>query len=38
MFSKKLNSINNNEKKEYVFSLYNKQEKLDLDKFLHQIV
>ena len=28
MFSKKLNSINNNEKKEYVFSFYNKQGKI----------
>ena len=28
MFSKKLNSINNNETKEYVFSFYNKQGKI----------
>ncbi len=28
MFSKKNNSINNNEKKEYVFSFYNKQGKI----------
>ncbi len=28
MFSKKYNSINNNEKKEYVFSFYNKQGKI----------